>query len=515
MRLNKIVSSIVRVSGITIISRILGYVRDVIVAAYLGTGLFNDVFIATFKVTNLFRSIFAEGAFSAAFIPVFLSTKAKEGENAAIRFASDAQSVLIVVLLIFTTVMIAYMPVIVAATTPGFTDTPYAFNLAVYLGRILSPYIIFISLAALYGGVMNSVGIFSPFAATSIVLNIVMIVAALCEQHASTPAHALTYGALTAGILEFLWMLFFAARYKLVLTLHYPKFTSKIRQCTKQMVPSFINFGIVQINVLASMMVASFVPDGMSYIYYADRISQLPIALIGTACATVVLPALSHAFELEQRKEIEKVVCHSMELVLFFAIPSMFGILYLAHDIIRVLFMRGAFSELSVQNTASSLIALSIGIPAFSLNRVLTAIFYSHRDTRTPMKISMITMVVNIVISFSLLGSMLHVGVSIASSIAGWLNVLCFAVMLKRSSRLYVTCTIQRGIWKIIIASIFMVFCMHVMYVTFTTLGLHIKVFELLCLIFAGLLSYLFASHFLGNNMHQWLYDGETKGDKK
>ena len=517
MSLSQVIKKAMRVSAITIISRFLGYIRDIIVAAQIGTGLLNDVFIAAFKIVNLFRAIFAEGAFSAAFIPIFLEVSTKKDKKSAMQFAAEVQSVLIIVLLIFTIIMIVIMPFVMLITTPGFAKIPHAFDLVVHLGRIIFPYIIFISLAAFYGTIMNSAGIFSPFAATSIVLNIVMIIAALSNKYAQTPAHALTYGSLIAGVFEFLWMIYFAKKYNLLLPIYKPKVTILVKKTITKMIPSIVNFGVIQINILVSMMIASLVTDGMSYIYYADRIAQLPIALIGTAIGTVVLPSLAKAFELEQKKRIEAITYHTFGMVLFFSIPSTFVILYLSEDIIRSLFMRGYFTELSVINTAAALTALSIGVPAFSMNRLLITIFYSHKDTHTPMKISIITMCVNIVISLLLLHDMKHVGICIAAAAAGWLNVICFIVILKRKRYLYVTSKILKEIVKILISSCIMICVMHHTYKITETFRIEstflphdinrtlISMIPLCCSMILGLLVYILTNYLFNSETYNLL----------
>lgn len=511
MELGQIIKKVVKISGITILSRILGYVRDIIVAAHIGTGFLNDVFIATFKIANLFRAVFAEGAFNAAFVPLFVDSMAKNGKQSAMQFASEAQSLLTVILCILTIVMIVFMPIVITITTPGFAKTQYAFDLAVYLGRISFPYIIFISLAALYGGILNSFGVFSPFAATSIILNIVMIISALMDKYTPTAAHALTYGTLIAGVLEFLWMLFFLRKYKLLLLLCRPRITPIIRRMIKVMVPSIMSFGIMQVNILVSMMVVSLVQDGMSYVYYADRVVQLPIALISTAMGTVILPVLSRAFELKQRSDIEKIVYDSLSLVLFFAIPAMFATLYLAKDIVQVLFMRGSFSALSVKNTASALVALSVGIPAFCVNRLFTTIFYSHQNTSVPMKISILTMLVNVFVSVALLGSMRHVGVSIASSLAGWSNVLCSAVLLKKYYAFDMMWnTLKKEVLKFIFSSVCMIGIIHVTCMILYTICS--SLFLLLCNVLLGLLSYFFMCYVVKSETYSMLRRGKDFG---
>jgi putative peptidoglycan lipid II flippase len=498
VELNKVVRKTTKVSGITVISRIAGYVRDVVIAQYLGTSWLNDVFIAAFKLPNLFRALFAEGAFSAAFIPIFLETQVKYGRESAMKFAANVQAVLILFLMLFVTLFVVFMPLVIMLTTPGFANIPEAFNLVVKLGRIGFPYILFISLVALYGGVMNSAEIFSPFAFVSVIVNITMIIAAFCGYYVETVVHALIYGMVAGGILEFVWMLYFAKRNKLLLPLAKPQITSKIKKLMLRMLPSLVSFGVMQISVLISMIIASFIPGGMSYLYYADRIIQLPVALIGTAIGVVVLPSLSKAFSLKKFNESRKMVNYSFSFIIFFTIPAVVGIFYMAEDIVRLLFMRGQFTENSVVNTSSALLAFSFGIPAFSMNKLLTSMFYAQSDTKTPMKISIFTICINIMMASMFASIWRHVGIAMASSVAGWINLCCLSLILwNRNKRIFSPMVLMKEISKIVVASIMLLVFLHYTFIMCESLGILVNAITILLIIFASVIFYFCVTYIL------------------
>jgi len=454
VKITKLARAIAKVSFLTLISRVLGYIRDVFMASQLGTGVLNDVFIAAFKFTNLFRTIFGEGAFNTTFVPQFSGLLAHKGPKYAFFFASRMQAVLIIILTTFSGIMMLYMPVIITITTPGFTSSHYAYSTAIDLSRIIFPYLFFISLSTFYGGIMSSLGIFSPFAITSIILNIVMIIAAMFSKYALTPAHAFSYGALVAGMLELMWMLFFAGRYKLLLPVIQPKLTTQVKKALKNIFPSLIGSGVMQINVWVDMLIASFIPSGMSYLYFADRIMQLPLALTGTVIGMVLLPTLSRSIKLKHKARTDELTLFSANLVLFLTIPATFGLMALAEEIVQVLFMRGHFEQLSVDNTAQALKAFAVGLPAFSLSKVLITILYAYNDTKTPTRVAFYTLFSNIFFSILLLEILQHSGIALASSISGWINVVCLIIIISKRYKVHVC--FYKNMLKFLIASILM-----------------------------------------------------------
>ncbi len=500
MNFNKVIKSIASVSFITLISRILGYIRDAIIAAQIGTSIYNDIFIASFKLANLFRTLFGEGAFNSAFVPTFSGLLITKGKSYALRFASKMQAILILSLILFSVIMIIIMPLVINVTTPGFIGNSKAFSLTVELSRITFPYLFFISLAAFYGGIMNSSGLFAPFSATSIILNLVMIIAILLTKYTLTPAHALSYGVLIAGILELAWMLYFAKRYNLLVSWHKPKITKEVSKTLKNMVPSIIGSGVTQINIWIDMLIVSFIPGGMSYLYFSDRVMQLPLALIGTAIGIVMLPTLTQAIKSDNNENIAGLMQNSFNLIIFFSLPAAVGLVYLANDIVILLFMHGNFTINSVINTSNALIAFSIGLPAFIINKLLISISFAHGDSKTPVKVAWYTIISNAIISILLLEKLSHVGVALASSISAWINIFFLSLLLYKKKQLQIKkIPLLIEVLKYFISAVLMLLLLMLIRSNYST---SIGWFEISLLIIASAVIYLTSAIFLKTELY-------------
>ena len=289
-----LLKSAATVGGWTLISRIAGFIRDIVVATMMGTGVIADAFFVAFKIPNLFRRLFAEGAFSAAFVPIFSGKLDNPPHNKANIFAREIMSLLTMILFIVTIMAEISMPFILKFMAPGFADNKEKFDLAVELSRITFPYLLFISLVSLLTGVLNSVGKFAAGAFSPVLLNICMIFSIIVlSLWLETPAHALAWGVFAAGIVQFLWMMYNCYKFKIFIWFAKPKLGKDTKIMLKRMVPGIIGAGVTQINVWVDIMLATLIPSAVSYLYYADRISQFPLAIIGTAIGTAMLPSLS------------------------------------------------------------------------------------------------------------------------------------------------------------------------------------------------------------------------------
>ncbi|MDJ1407301.1 MAG: murein biosynthesis integral membrane protein MurJ [Candidatus Midichloria sp.] len=419
------------VSITTLVSRIFGYIRDIIIASYLGTGLLNDAFIAAFKFANLFRNIFGEGALTAAFVPIFTYKLSQEGTKRALEMAALVQSILATTLLLFCSLIIYSMPYVLKFTTPGFVTKGYYFEVAVTLSRITFPYLFFISLAAFYGGILNSIGKFMPFAATAIIFNISMILFALNINDEQTKAHVIAYGVLAAGILELLWMIFFLKINKMPVPIRLPSINPDIKTIFNRMGAGVFGSGIVQINTWIDMVIVSFVPGGLSYIYYADRVMQLPLAIIATATSTALLPSLSRHIANNNYIELRHSKEAAIRISAFLLIPAAMVLYLFPDDIVRILLERYEFNSESTKNTAAALKFLALGLPAYALIKLFSSNFHAHGDTKTPVKIAAWALLINVLLSVSLITTLKHVAVSVASAVVGWF----VAVMMVRISQ--------------------------------------------------------------------------------
>lgn len=484
-----ILRNVFTVSGLTLISRVFGYVRDIFMAIFLGAGTLNDAFIIAFRLPNLFRTIFGEGALSSAFVPIFASKVAKD-KQAANEFAGKVTSILTLLLIIFCIVMMIFMPEVISVTAPGYHNYPEIFELAVLLGRITFPYIFLISLVALYGGMLNSINKFYAFAAAPIFLNIAMIIALLLQKHFATPAHALSWGVIGGGVLELLWMIYFLKKSGLTFSFGMPAVDDDIKKLLKRMLPSIYGSGIAQINIWVSTIIASYVIGGISYLYFADRIYQLPLALIGTAMGFVLLPALSKAFSEGNSADAIKIQNEAVGFCLYLSIPAMFAIMIMAQDIIHVLFERGNFTANATFQTANALTVFSFGLPAYVLIKVFSSTFFSNGDTKTPVKVATISLIINVIISILLLPVIQHVAIAVGSVVSAWFTIIVFLRTLHKRHWYRVNHDLFFSkVLRLIIASLMMVLVIF----GIQTLGYYLgEIFALIFEVIIGVLGYFY-----------------------
>ncbi|HEX4192076.1 MAG TPA: murein biosynthesis integral membrane protein MurJ, partial [Stellaceae bacterium] len=446
--------SVATVGGYTMASRVLGFVRDILTAAFLGAGPVADAFFVAQRLPNLFRSLFAEGAFSAAFVPLFAGTIAQDGKSVAKRFAEDSLSVLLTALFIFVVFGEIFTPNLLDILAPGFRAQPEKFALTVGLTRITFPYLLFISLTALQGGILNSVERFAATAATPMLLNIFLIGALVLVRPIS--GEALAWALSASGFAQFLWLMFSCHKAGLGLSLPWPRLTPEVKRMLKLMLPGVFGAGVTQLNLVVSTAVASLLPTGaVSYLYYADRLNQLPLAVVGIAVGTAILPSLSRQVRLGDNEGAKTTQNRGLELALFLTLPSAVGLGVAAWPIMSVLFERGAFGPVAANATAAALAAYAAGLPAFVLIKIMTPGFFARHDTATPVKVAIAAMITNLVLTV-LLGLVLpfgHVGNASATSIAGWVNALSLMVLLHRRGHFTLDARSRRIVPRIIAAS--------------------------------------------------------------
>jgi putative peptidoglycan lipid II flippase len=420
----------------TTLSRVLGFVRDMVTALFLGAGPGADAFFVAFRIPNLLRRLFAEGALSAAFIPTYVDTLQQHGKTEAARLARIAFTFVTIVLAVVTLAGIVFSPLIVHVTAPGFYDDPSKFGLTVELTRTMFPYIFFISLVALASGILNSLGHFSAPAAAPVLLNLSMIASvAVCVTWLGVPPYyALAWGVVIAGVLQlalqipFLW----ALGVKL-----YPDFHFRhpaLRRMGVLFLPAAFGGAVYQINVLVGTILASMLPaGGVSWLYYADRIVELPLGVFAIALGTAILPSMSRQASNGDLAGLTRSVSFGLRLIAFFTIPASVALIVLAEPIISVLFQRGAFTAIDTAQTAYALFYYTLGLWAFSGLKVVIQAFFSLKDTRTPLWVSIGAVAVNLIGGLLLMGPMAQGGLALATSLAAAFNVLLlFAILLKR-----------------------------------------------------------------------------------
>ncbi len=429
----KLVKAMATVGGLTGVSRILGFIRDVMTAAILGAGPIADAFIVALKLPNLFRRVTAEGAFSVSFVPMYAKKMRQNGEAAADDFASNAFAVMTVILTPFTIAAIVAMPWIIHLIAPGFHVGEERYTLAVEMTRVTFPYLLLISLSALLGGVLNAHDKFAPFAAAPIVFNLVLIAALyLATPYLATGGHALSWGLFAAGILQFFGLFAFVWKYKIGIRFRLPKFDTDIKKLFTLMGPGILGAGVVHINLFVDIIIASTLAEGsISYLYYADRLNQLPLGMVGIAVGTALLPMLSRALAGDNLKEAQSLFNRSLEICLALALPAGVAMLIAAEPLIKVLFQNGAFDAQDATTTAYVLMGYALGVPAYVAGKVFSTAYYSKQDTTTPVKIGVLCALTNIGGALIFIQFMGVAGIALSTGLVGWMQFFMLKKGLK------------------------------------------------------------------------------------
>ncbi|NBC32005.1 MAG: murein biosynthesis integral membrane protein MurJ [Alphaproteobacteria bacterium] len=451
--------AVATVGGLTLLSRVAGFVRDVLMAAVLGAGPVADAFFVALKLPNLFRRLFAEGAFSVSFVPLFSAELQSRGRPAARRLAEEALALMVAVLAPLTVLAVAAMPWIIPVMAPGFVDDGDRYALAVEFARITFPYLFVMSLVALMGGVLNALDRFAPFAAAPVLFNLTLISALLgATAWFATPGHALAYAVAAAGIVQLLWLAWHCRRAGFALRLPRPRLTPAMRRLLRLMGPGALGAGVMQINLFVDTLLASLLPAGaISYLYYADRLYQLPLGVIGIAIGTAVLPILSRQVEAGGASAANAPAMdtqnRALEFGLMLALPAAAALMVIPAPILTVLFERGAFGPEETMATAAALAAYALGIPAYILVKVLSTAYFARQDTASPVKVAVVCTMANIALSLSLIWWLGHVGIALATGITAWVNAALLARGLRRHGFLAVDARLRRRLPRMALAT--------------------------------------------------------------
>ncbi len=445
-------------SFFTLISRILGYLRDILIAVFLGASIFADAFFVAFRLPNTFRRLFAEGTFNAAFIPSYTSAKLKNKKQGKI-FADDVLSILLIILLFIVTLGEIFTPYLVYFIAPGFITDDIKFNLAVEFTRITFPFLIFVSLSSFFSGILNSNNKFAAAAAAPIILNIILIIAIIVSYFNSLNiAKQLSYGVTVAGILQLVFLIFFSFKYYKPNIKFNFKITNKIKFFFKKLLPSIFSSGVTQINILVGTIIASFQSGAVSYLYYADRVYQINLAIAGIAVGTVSLPILSKAFQKKDYSKVSNIQNKSIELSLLLSIPASLGLIISSKEIISGLFGYGSFTIQDVEMTSNALKFFGYGVIAFALVKILANFFFARDNTKIPFYISSFIVFFNVVLSLTFFNDIGFLIIPIATSISTWIGVLIFLYLLKKNNYLFLQNKLFYNVIKIIISSTIMAF---------------------------------------------------------
>lgn len=502
MSLLKTISTI---GGLTLLSRILGFTRDILMAAFLGAGLVADCFFVAFKLPNFFRRLFAEGAFSSAFVPLFVENlRGDQGSEANARsFAEEALAVLLPVLLLVVALFEIAMPWLMPFLAPGFVDDAQKFDLAVDFTRNTFPYLLLISLVSLLSGVLNGLKKFAAAAAAPIFLNLTLIGSLILFHDSEAIAgRSLSVAVSIAGIVQFLWLMVAVKRAHMGLGLRLPRLTPRVRELGRIMLPVALGAGAIQISLVVDVILASLLPDGsLSYLFYADRLNQLPLGVVGVAVGTVLLSTLSTSLAEGKPEQAVHEQNRALEVAMFLTIPAAFALMAVPDVLIGVMFERGAFDSVATGQTALALIAYAAGLPAYVLIKVFTPAFFARKDTKTPVRIALTALAINMVLNIILMQFFAHVGLAMATAIGAWTNCGLLYITLRRREHFKLDARARRKTVGFVVAALLMAVVISYLsnllipYWQGATVD---KVLALGAVVLAGLISYMLFCHITG-----------------
>ena len=447
--------SFATVSGFVVLSRILGFARDILIARVLGAELIADAFFVAFRFPNMFRNLFAEGAFNASFVPVFSAVLEARGEAEARRFAEQVLALLLGSLVLFLFAVEAAMPWFITLIAPGFIEESGKFDLAVRFTRLTFPYLLFAALTAMLSGILNSLYRFAAAAAAPVLLNVVLLAVLFQTWKTQEQAGlALSLAIAVGGVAQFLVLVQACRAAGIELRLPRPRLSPDVRHMLRLMLPAAVGAGAAQINLLVGTMLASLLGTGaISHLYYAERITWLPIGIIGVAIATALLPRMSRLLGAGEDATAIDNQNRGIELVLLLGLPAAAALIVISLPIVQVLFVRGAYTIADAGASSAALVAFACGVPAYLLVRVLTPGFFARHDTKTPVKVAFVAVAVNIAASLSLMWVLGIVGIALANVLAAWTAAVLQAAILLRRGHLAFDDRLRRRIPRIALAS--------------------------------------------------------------
>ena len=449
---------ILTVGAWTMASRVLGFVRDILIAAILGAGPIADAFFVALKLPNLFRRLFGEGAFNAAFVPEFAGLLHTEGRPTAQRFAEESLAVLAFWLSMLTIAGEMFMPALLFVLAPGFAAIPEKFALAVDLTRITFPYLLLICLTALLSGVLNGLDRFAAAAAAPVLFNVVSIAFMVgLTPYVANAGYALAWGVTVSGVAQLGLLIWAVRRAGMRMRLPRPRLTPEVRVLLRRMAPGLIGAGVTQLNLAVDVIIASLLPPGtVSILYYADRVNQLPLGVIGTAIGTALLPLLARQTRMGEAQAAIATLNRALEYALFLTLPAALALAVAAEPIISVLFGRGAFDAQSARFCAQALAAYAFGLPAFVVVKVLAPAYFARGDTATPVKVGVASVALNLALNLAFMVPLRHVGPALATSIAAIFNVALLGLGLATRGHLQLDADLKRRLPRMAAAALAM-----------------------------------------------------------
>ena len=495
LKKNSFFKSTFIVASLTLVSRFAGLVRDVLISNVLGVTMVADAFFIALRLPNIFRRITAEGAFSAVFVPIF-SKRLIAGKVNAINFSQDILYILIISVTIIACLLQILMPVIMYIMAYGFSDDLLKFNLSIIYSRITAPYILFISISSLGIGILNSLGKYSIGSLLPIILNFFLIAALLLpSEDIFMTGYWLSFAVTISGFFQFIIIFYTLNRLGYSLRLKKPKHYSKINEFYDRAKPQIGTGLVLQFNILVSGVIASFAQGGISTLYYAERLYQLPLALFGISIGTVLLPTLSSLNIKDDLEEMILVIKKSVKFALIMSFPAAIGLSIISVPLIAVIYQHGLFNELNTIAVSKTLIAFSLGLPAFVLMKIYLPIFYSLGDTKNPFLYSLIAIAINVILALFLFPQYGVVGLALSTSISSWINLFLLIAKSRDSMILFFSKKFNFDILKIFISSVIMGITLYFLSNHSNNMNGILLVFTLICV---GVMIYFLILFLLG-----------------
>jgi putative peptidoglycan lipid II flippase len=451
----KLIRSVATISAYTAGSRIFGFIREIIMANYLGASIKSDALVVAIKLPSILRRIFAEGAFNTTFIPMFARLLSGKEAHQAKSFAEEILSILVFSLIGIVVLVEIFIPYLMPIFAPGFKDTPERLALAIEYTRLTFPFIFFISLTALYSGILNSYERFAAVAMSPMIGNIAIIGTVFaCVSFQLQAGYAFALGVCACGLVQLLWVLVPSHRSCMRLRLRMPKLSPNVKKFLLLVGPAAAGSGIVQINILLDTVMASKLPTGgVSFIHYADRLNQLPLSMLGTAVGTALLPLMSKKARAGDRQGLIDSQNLALEYALLFVVPAALGLILLAHPLMTVLFERGGFGERESIGSAEALMGLALGLPAYIMIKIFSSNFFSRQNTKTPVKYAIYSVIINFTLNVLLINKLQHVGLTLATAIAAWINAALLLITLRKEAYFELSVRMKSFLPRLLLAS--------------------------------------------------------------
>ena len=445
----------------TMLSRVLGYFRDILIAIFLGTSIYADAFFVAFRLPNTFRRLFAEGTFNAAFIPSYTAEKIK-GKNQGKRFADEVLTLLILGLLTIVLIVEILTPYFVYLIAPGFVEDNTKFDLAVDLTRITFPFLAFVSLSSFFAGILNSENKFAAAAAAPIFLNLILILSLIIAYYFKLDyAFNLSYGVSISGLIQLLFLIFFALKYYQPSLILKNKVKRNVKFFLKKLLPSIFSSGVIQISILVGTIIASFQAGAVSYLYYADRVYQINLAVAGIAVSTVSLPLLSKLIKNKKTNEANKIQNKSLQLSLLLSLPASLALIVGSEEIVNALFGYGSFTKNDIVQTSLALKYFGYGIPAFAILKIFANFFFARDNTMTPFKVSSIVVFINIAVSILFFKQIGFIIIPIATTLSTWIGVFYYFYLLTKIGYLKINSRLYINFMKIVFSTTIMTYALQ------------------------------------------------------